>query len=600
MRLPALTRGDQEERGWAVARRRLSLRRVLALVPAFLLVLTALLPLYQEAPPAQAQGAVITYLETFGLPVVGVAPITTLPPSVHRTLYGNEAGATLIRPMNAQHGPECQGPEITHLVDANVGTFYICSGNAHGMTGINCPGTCAIYLTPDHLIDISAGTAIFRFDMSSLRFSARDWIDIWIGPPNTHLQAFGQDGIEPRDGIVISMENQNPGHASTAAINPHPGNTRFVGRGVFNNHVRTGITETDAPGYETFLRYPGDSAACRYEGGRLPLDAQGYCHSSAVQRETFEVQLSKTHLRVGMPTHNVWWIDTAISLDWNAGMIELNHRSYNPGKDEGPWCQPIGGCRATTWHYDNFYISPAIPFTFIDAQQEQALGGRTTTITFPQAAPADAELRFISTGPRTWEFSTDLGATFRRAEYRELTRYLDPTSWHWNAVTGIPAGTREIRVRNPSGIARDFGILSFGALAQATPTPTGTPTLTSTPTVTSTPLPPETAIPATATSVAATATSIVATATALASLTPAPPTVAPPTQTAVAATQTAIPPSMTAIAATATSVAATATAVAPTPTATLVPTPTLIPPICELAIWRGDDLIHGEVTECPQ
>ena len=38
------------------------------------------------------------------------------------------------------------------------------------------------------MVDFSGGEAVVRFDLSTLRTSPRDWVDIWLTPYEDHLQ----------------------------------------------------------------------------------------------------------------------------------------------------------------------------------------------------------------------------------------------------------------------------------------------------------------------------------------------------------------------------------------------------------------------------
>jgi hypothetical protein len=56
------------------------------------------------------------------------------------------------------------------------------------MTAIAADGYGVIYLTPNQLVDFSVGEATVAFDVSTLRLSHRDWIDLWITPYADILQ----------------------------------------------------------------------------------------------------------------------------------------------------------------------------------------------------------------------------------------------------------------------------------------------------------------------------------------------------------------------------------------------------------------------------
>src|SRR6185369_6715495 len=105
---------------------------------------------------------------------------------------------------------------------------------------------------------------------------------------------------------------------------------------------------------------------------RLPFD--GY-HSwdmiladnglapSAIRRNHFRIEVSKTHLKVGFqPTPGSAyfnWVDTDMpALRFDQAIIQLNQRAYNPLKPCGPGVGDAGhstvgwqgSCRAATWH----------------------------------------------------------------------------------------------------------------------------------------------------------------------------------------------------------------------------------------------------------
>jgi hypothetical protein len=124
---------------------------------------------------------------------------------------------------------------------------------------------------------------------------------------------------------------------------------------------------------------------------------ENYLIPSMATRTTFELHLSKTHIKFGMPQYNAWWIDSAIpDLGWDRGVVQFGHHSYNPQKEcqEGPdpYLHPGDpGCRAGTWHWDNLSISPSVPYTLIPATNRVA-DATTPTYTFPAPAPADSYL----------------------------------------------------------------------------------------------------------------------------------------------------------------------------------------------------------------
>jgi hypothetical protein len=84
--------------------------------------------------------------------------------------------------MDAQHGADCGAPPAVHRIMSYEDAVFICRD--HMMTAINSVGVGygAIYLTPNQIVDFTNGEAVVRFDVSTLRTSTRDWIDLWITP----------------------------------------------------------------------------------------------------------------------------------------------------------------------------------------------------------------------------------------------------------------------------------------------------------------------------------------------------------------------------------------------------------------------------------
>ena len=88
--------------------------------------------------------------------------------------------------MAAQHGGDCSAPPNAHAVNQYDDAVYLC--NNHLMTAINASGYGLIYLTPSQMVDLSGGEAAITFNLSTLRTSVRDWVDIWLTPYDEHLQ----------------------------------------------------------------------------------------------------------------------------------------------------------------------------------------------------------------------------------------------------------------------------------------------------------------------------------------------------------------------------------------------------------------------------
>ena len=305
--------------------------------------------------------------------------------------------------MNAAHGANCEAPPKTHVITAYEDTVFQCRN--HLMTAINAEEYAVIYLTPDHMVDFSQDEAVIRFDVSTARESVRDWIDLWITPYDDHLQLPLTDWLpdlngEPRESVHIFMDFSSF--------------MRFQGEIIHDFETKElPLTDKGWLGYETFL------------------------NPSPKKRETFELRISETHLKFGMPEYDFWWIDTDISeLGWNKGVVQLGHHSYNPTKCDG--------CGPNTWHWDNIIIEPAAPFTIIPGNRRYVDEDTDPDVSFDNPAPENAHLRFAGIGNYI-EVSFDGGQTWEKAQLQKQEQYADELfRSYW---TPIPAGTTDVQFR---------------------------------------------------------------------------------------------------------------------------------------------------------
>ncbi len=414
------------------------------------------------------------FLDTFDgtptapAPYPTVAPLSAWDVTVHNRDNWDDL---LMDPMIAQHGPDCAAPPATHpLTGVYTESVFQCAN--HIMTAIHAGGYGVIYLTPPVVADFSAGPAVIQWDMSTARTSMRDWVDVWISPFGEQLQLPLQDWLPdlngmPRHSVQFDLsKSQTEGSAFKT----------FVTR----DFVQTEIIGDPWTSYESFLT------------------------PSAARRDTFQIVVSRTHLKVGMPAYNFWWLDTDIpDLGWGAGVVQFGHHSYAPEKE----CPTGQTCTANTWHWDNVSVSPSLPFTVTRAQTariDQATGGAVQLGAPTQAGDA---LRFDGLG-NTYEYSLDGGASWQAVALQPASRP-DPgrTQSYWQP---LPSGTQAVVVRaqggwwGPNWMARDFSVWSQVNVppSQRTPTPTPsapTPTFTPVPTVTpgptATDLPTPTSLP---------------------------------------------------------------------------------------------------------
>jgi hypothetical protein len=302
--------------------------------------------------------------------------------------------------MAAQHGPDCGAPPATHEISSYQDAVNQCKD--HIMTAINATGYGVLYLTPSYLADFSEGEAVISWDMSTNTVSQRDFVDLWLTPYAENLQLPLDDYLpdlqgEPKDAIQIRMDNSDTGPIFRARV------------------VRDfQSTELDGDWWDGFNTV-------------LTPDAS--------RRDHFELHISRTHIKFGMPQYGLWWIDTDIAdLGWDTAAVQFGHHSYNPfkGGNGGP----------NTWHWDNMKIAPALPFTMVKANERFVdTDGETADFTAP--APENSHLRFSAIGQVTVSF--DGGSTWLDAQKQAQERDAsDHFATYWMS---IPAGTRSVTFR---------------------------------------------------------------------------------------------------------------------------------------------------------
>ncbi len=317
-----------------------------------------------------------------------------------------------LEPMDAHHGADCAPPMATHRLEgAYEDAVYSCRD--HVMTAINAGGYGVIYMTPAALVDFSQEEAVIRFDVSTLRTSGRDWIDLWISPPD--------------DAVVLPLQNWLPD------LNGGPRNALH-----FWMDGTPGASSFRSANYRNFVQEGIDSEWWRHY--------QDVFEPSSTRRDTFELRLSRTHVKFGMPQYDLWWVDKEIApLDWTRGVVQLGHHSYTPEKcDEcapGPW-------KANTWHWDNVSINPAVPFTMIRAEQRFVDQTTAPHMVFPVPSPAGGVLRFAAAGNEI-AVSLDEGQTWQTLAPRPQEKQERVTFSTYTLP--LPAGTTRVHFRGQGG-----------------------------------------------------------------------------------------------------------------------------------------------------
>ena len=323
-----------------------------------------------HAAPDQA------FLESFtGQPS---APHPWKPSNWDVTVHSRDVGTWAeLEPVAAMHGSDCSAPPSRHMLTSYDDAVFLCRD--HLMTAIKAEGYGVIYLTPNQIIDFSHGDAILRFDLSTLRTSLRDWIDVWISPYPDQLQLPLEDWLPDLSGVP-----RNAVHVRMNTFNCGTNFSVFV----IKDFVATEVPAQNWVGYESLLT------------------------PDAKRRDTFELRISRSHIQFGMPRYRFSWVDADMpELAWDHGVVQFGHHSYNPGKSDG--CGTV--CEPNTWHWDNISISPARPFTILRADRRSTSPENASSVNFPAPAPPNAYLRFAGIGT-TLEVSFDGGASWQAAQ----------------------------------------------------------------------------------------------------------------------------------------------------------------------------------------
>ena len=353
-----------------------------------------------------------------------------------------------LEPMPAAHGLDASPPPATHTISAYEDTVY--NAKEHLMTAINAPSYGMVYLTPDVLVDLQQGEATVRFDMSTLRTARRDWIDLWITPWEDNLQLPLDDDLPdvhgtPRRGIHLRMDTFNAQVPGSTAVD-----WSFFRTEVFEDYAVRERFDDEVLGYEDVL---------------VP---------DPRRRETFELQLSRTHVRFGMPDYGLWWVDEDIApLDWDKGVIQFGHHSYNPTKTAAPVGHDtalagVNDPEANTWHWDAFEVLGGTRFRMVGADRRFVRDTGSTKLVLDEPAPYDGFLRFSAIGGVELSFDgAPFVAALRQDGSLQAAGEDDPFrfSSYW---TPIPEGTLEVDLRLTrttflESVAKDFAVWSLSA-----------------------------------------------------------------------------------------------------------------------------------------
>jgi len=260
---------------------------------------------------------------------------------------------------------------------------------------------------------------------STAKLNNRDWIDFWISPFQENL-LLPSGGIPPdlqgptKDALLVNIDSSIP---TTAHVQE------------FKNYI-----STDFPGTGR------DIESCVASLGGV----------SASRRDPLQLSLTRTHVRLDLNVNGspCTLVDTNINdLGFALGVVQLGHHSYSP--DEATACN-LPGCSVNTgagagntWHWSNFSMSPAVPFTMLrgDVALTGVQASTSPTVHFAGAAPANSFLRFSALARRgSIQVSANGGPFFPAREQIQNGDGIDGVNdaSHIGYWTPIPAGTTSV------------------------------------------------------------------------------------------------------------------------------------------------------------
>ncbi len=401
--------------------------------PVVIALATVLVMMAQSSPPAAAVGFSFNWNGAPAAPTPW-SPSTGFDLVVHdRDLTGTWDRPTAFQ---AQHGSNCSpfqgfGVGGTHLVTTYQDEVFIC--NNHMMTGLNGQGYGEITFTPAALLDWSQGTASATWNLSTLRTSCRDWLSFNVMPFIDNLALTDGVGVdlagEPRNELLFTSGPSCP--------------SAYHGYDVRN------FDKTDIGG----------------AGGAV----ENVVSPSAVTRSRFELDISRTHVRLGLPDSNFWMVDGDLKspLPYAQAVVQFEQHSYTPDKE----CTPTPTtCASNTWHWSNLNYTNSVPFSILRGDVFQVSHAPQNVVHFPAPAPANSFLRMEAlAAPGSMQVSADGGKTWIPITKSQLSTDNQAggfTADHMNNIfLPIPEGTQTLTFTGTDAywmwwIARNISIWS--------------------------------------------------------------------------------------------------------------------------------------------
>ncbi|MEM7256508.1 MAG: hypothetical protein AAF404_03870 [Pseudomonadota bacterium] len=388
--------------------------------------------------------------------------------------------------------------------------IYVCAD--HLMTAAYATGASKLSLTPNHLLDTSAGKGVVEFSVSTYRTAGRDYWQIDLTPPATHLQLPEGDVVADANGKAVNgfnintaldegangiadilgrinvfrtlMTKDNRFLANGRYIDPHDPQAQYMQAQIANpgNPERLDVYASAPEGEDWVLTHTSYN--------QVMLD---YLKDTDPTLTLHNVTDNRTRARFRLtvleaPDNTAWdaqlWDQVSLCMpDYNNGcvgeyivpelpdelLVQFTHYAYNTTKSctdnvgqphDKPGAAFQSLCHPNTYHWDNFYISPAKAFQIIKSDQRtySADGNAPESIAmlFDEPAPANTKLRFTAlsgdeNNATTLQVSFDRGNTWQTPsmQFEPQNDFGKFRSYYTGTDTSpyIPAGTQEVWVR---------------------------------------------------------------------------------------------------------------------------------------------------------
>ena len=420
----------------------------------------------------------------------------------------------------AFEGPLLDSAGIHHILRYED-MVYVCAD--HLMTAAYAEGAAKVSITPDHLLDLSSGTGVVEFSVSTYRTAGRDYWQIDLTPLSTHLQLPEGDVVADANGKAVNGFNINTelDDGLSGPVDLLGGinvfRTMMVKDGRFlENGLPIAVDDPAAVYTRAQIANPGNAE-------RLQLYQQAPENKDWVITHTSYNEVMADYLRstgeTDVTLHNVTdnrsrarfrltVLKTPEDAAWAANadlwdqvslcmpdygnrcvgeyivpeledelLVQFTHYAYNTTKSCDNAGQPHGvtgaafqsTCHPNTYHWDNFYISPARSFTVTRSNERTAKAdsrnGEVIALEFDEAAPPNSKLRFnaltggVGNGRTTLEVSFDDGVTWSVPNRQfEPENSFEKFRSYYTGASGaeyIPVGVRRVLFRADNAAWRD-------------------------------------------------------------------------------------------------------------------------------------------------